>query len=176
MAIEESFPRRSISLLKNSLRCQTSVTPEKKYENPVDPSISPDLFIEEESFQKKIKEMVQPVHYIAEERYIIKKDHKILKRAHHSLKGVFPPLSVTVVQLSINEMLNRLESNKDYFWTNNCSEKKIDVDKKKVDNLNTSNESTVKDEPRSLLITGVLDNCVKKPWPTILEERYHGLQ
>lgn len=147
-------------------------TPRKKYENPIDPNISPDLFENDEISHEVIKEP-QPVSYIAEEKYILKKDQKLLKRAQNSLKGVFPPQSVTMVQLSVDEMLNRLEANKEYFWTNDKVEKS-NTDKNN-DKLNVSNESNCEGESKSLLITGNKD-CVNSAFPQILQERYHGLQ
>ncbi|KAJ8949229.1 hypothetical protein NQ318_022741 [Aromia moschata] len=149
-----------------------NATPETKYENTVNPDISPDLFLEEETGQKLDNNAINRI-YITEEKYIINKDRRILKRVQGALKGILPPLSVTVVQMSIKEMLNRLESNKDYFWTSGCSDKSIDVNKN--DSLNTSNESSFNGEFRSLLITGSLEHCVNSTWPQIMTHRHHGL-
>lgn len=119
----------------------------------------------------------QPVSYVTEERYTLKKDQKVLKRAQNSLKGVLPPHSVTIVQLSVNEMLNRLEANKEYFWSSEGVNAKLENKNtdKNNDRLNASSESNSERESKSLLITGNKD-CVNFDFPQILQERYHGLQ
>ncbi|KAJ8971816.1 hypothetical protein NQ317_004846 [Molorchus minor] len=157
-----------VSLVQNN-SVLLSVTPKKEFKNSVDPNVSPDLF--EEEVQVPINEMPNR-NFIAEEKYIIKKDQRILKRVQNALKGVLPPFSVTIVQLSINEMLNRLESNTEYFWTSGCPIQK-EADSTEV--LNSSNESSVSGGSKSLLITESMQECVNKLWPEVLESRYHGL-
>lgn len=148
-----------------------SLTPKKCYENSVNPNLSPDLFADEESVHvtnnEQGKSLISPC--VAEKKYIIKKDHSLVRRATNSLKGVLPPYFMTVVNLSVDEILNKIETNKDYFW--NC-EKVLAAETEKV--INTSNGSS-DDGFKSLLLTGDKDTADKK-WPDVLLGRFHGLQ
>lgn len=145
------------------------VTPKKAFINPIDPGISPDLFADEEAVQNCIVVPIKEpttLKRVEKKEYIVKKDYLLVKRVTNSLKGVIPPHSMTVVQFTIDEMLNKIETNKDYFWN---FEKVSPSDAV----VNTSKSSD--DGYKSLLITGIKD-IVDKEWPKILEGRYHGLQ
>lgn len=146
-----------------------SKTPVKIFQNKVDPSYSPDLFDEEPILlPAPVKEEPIPSDFIAEEKFIIKKDCRLLKRIQTGLSGVLPPPSVTTLNLTVDDILNKLEENKEYFWTNNPS----DIKSKH----NTSDEGDCGNS-KSLLVTvesHTEENC--KEWPHIMEERYHGFQ
>lgn len=153
-----STSKENSTMMENIPVC----TPAKQYNCSVNSDFSPDLFDDCDEKKKSL-----PLNYIADEKYIIKKDHKLLKRVHSGLNGVPPPPSVTIVQISVNDMLNKIEKNKEYFWTENCDTK-----------MNTSlNSSLENEEFKSLLIT--VENTNKflyKRWPQVLEDRFHGLQ
>ncbi|CAH1955387.1 unnamed protein product [Acanthoscelides obtectus] len=143
----------------------TNSTPKKEYINPANTCMSPDLFEEEESV-RPIIEPNRSTKQVAEEKYLHKKDSRLIRRIQDNLKGVLPPQSVTICTLSVDEILKKIESNKSYFWNNETVIK---------ENLNVSNESIVPGESRSLLITAPLKECTEKEFPHILGERNHGL-
>nr|CAH7714592.1 unnamed protein product [Callosobruchus chinensis] len=151
----------------------TNSTPKKGYINPLQSCMSPDLFEDEDEPVKPITEVVHPEKQIAEEKYLHKKDYRLIRRVQGTLKGVLPPQSMTVCNKSVDEILNKIESNKNYFFWNN--ETVINETEKNEEKLNISNESVVAGEPKSLLITGSFEECMKKKFPLIMEERNHGL-
>lgn len=69
------------------------------------------------------------------------------------LSGVHPPPSLTMVQMTATEMLEKLDKNKDYFWT--------------------SQEQS--SSGSSLLVSSKAEDTNEK-WPKILQVRYYGLQ
>lgn len=153
----------------NQVISNISLTPQKKFENPINPDVSPDLFADEEVEPVSNVESTHSTHSVVEKKYVIKKDFSLVKRVTNSLKGVIPPHCMTVVHLSVDEILNKIETNKDYFW--NCDK----VLPSKTDQvLNTSNESR-DDDFKSLLLTGNKD-IVDTKFPEVMEWRYHGLQ
>lgn len=146
-----------------------SATPEKKIQNKVDPNNSPDLFEEEETLELPPEVPIRP-NVVAAEKYIVKKDHTLIKRAYKSLKGFLPPQSITVVQLSVDQMLNKIEINKDYFWDkDNTSENKNSV-------LNSKRSINNYDGFKSLLISEPVEAIQKKKWPAVMEGRCLGAQ
>lgn len=165
--VENSEPSQPSKLLQ-----MRSLTPKKTYENPINPNVSPDLFADEEveqAYDNTEKVVTTAAQNIVEKKYIVKKDYSLVKRASNSIKGVIPPHSMTVTLLTVDEILNKIESNKDYFW--NCD---TAMQSENVQVLNTSNEST-DDSFKSLLLTGTVE-IIEKKWPNILEGRFHGLQ
>lgn len=153
----------------NQVNSKISLTPQKKFENPINPNVSPDLFGDEDVESVSNVESTPLTHSVVEKKYIIKKDVSLVKRVTNSLKGVIPPNCMTVVHLSVDEILNKIETNKDYFW--NCD--KV-LPSENIQVLNTSNESS-EDDFKSLLLTGNKD-IVDKKFPDIMEWRFHGLQ
>lgn len=151
----------------NNVTALVCVTPKKKFDNPINPNVSPDLFADEDTGQNLPVDNKPSIQTsIVEKNYIVKKDFSLVKRTTNCLKGVIPPHCMTIVHLSLDEMLNKLETNKEYFWNGVLSEK--------IEVLNTSNSSS-DDGFKSLLITGNKDITNKK-WPDILQGRFHGLQ
>nr|CAI5856750.1 unnamed protein product [Callosobruchus analis] len=148
-------------------------TPKKRYINSLQSCMSPDLFEDEEEPVKAMVEVVHPEKQIPEEKYLHKKDYRLIQRVQGTLKGVLPPQSMTVCNISVDEILNKVESNKNCFFWNH--ETAINETEKHDEKLNISNESLVAGEPKSLLITGSLEDCTKKDFPHIMKGRNHGL-
>lgn len=147
-----------------------SLTPKKCYKNSINPNLSPDLFADEEEHPEKAEENKSPTSQcVVERKYVVKKDYSLLRRATNSLKGVIPPYFMTVINLSVDEILNKIEANKDYFW--NCQSVLETENDKVLDSSTGSNDDGFK----SLLITGDKEIVYKK-WPDILTGRFHGLQ
>lgn len=85
----------------------------------------------------------------------LRNDRKLLKRVQETLSGVPPPPSVTILQMSVNEMLEKLNSNKQFFF----------------DQPDGENPST-----KSLLINTNKEKTLKTDWKEVLQLRFHGLQ
>lgn len=160
---------KSELLQPHNVSSNLSLTPQK-YENPINPNVSPDLFPDEEFTQGALIETVEAStssKHGLEKKYV-RKDYLLVRKATNSLKGVIPPHCMTVVQLSVDEMLNKIEANKEYFW----SLESVLQSKCKV--LNTCNDGN-EDGFKSLLLTGSKD-IVNQEWPGIMQRRFHGLQ
>jgi hypothetical protein len=126
-------------------------TPEKRYENRMTSDVSPDLFFEEE----EALNVVMPIKRKSSVKKDSPEDDKLLERVKNSLKGVYPPPSVTIIQMSVIQMLDKIQENKHLFWNSDSS---------------VTGASTEK----SLLITDKSE-CIHTKWPEILNFRYHGL-
>ncbi|XP_066249064.1 uncharacterized protein mi isoform X2 [Euwallacea similis] len=156
-----------------------SMTPEKQPSNPVDFNISPDIFNDEDiplnnsktyfdnqdNFQKppciqtKIKE--KPAE---------KLDQRLLKRINKGMSGVLPPPSVTVLRMTLGDMMHKLEENKSFwFW-------KTDPEKKdrREEGLNSSGDSGG-GIGKSVLLSVSLEEVRESQWPEVLDLRCHGL-
>lgn len=130
-----------------------TITPQKIYENRITADISPDLFGEEEQVLKTVMSLKVSPKDTPTENYCAK-DLKLLRNVQSSLNGVCPPPSVTILQMTVTEMLDKIEENK---------------------NLFCKTSSTVTSEKNSLLVNNGPE-CVNQEWPEVLKARFHGLQ
>ncbi|KAF2901418.1 hypothetical protein ILUMI_04765 [Ignelater luminosus] len=162
---------------------KASLTPLKQYKNPVNPDISPELFSDEESLEQfSHNESFALIQKACEQKYTTKNDRKLLQRAQESLCGVLPPPSVTIIQMSVNEMLQRINANRHFFAVNsicdlvdNCDTvNKTEVQTQSVNssNLKSNNTYEIKE---SLLVTCKREDFNPEDWPDIIQFRYHGL-
>ncbi|EFA07347.2 hypothetical protein TcasGA2_TC015944 [Tribolium castaneum] len=126
-----------------------TITPQKLYQNRITADTSPDLFAEEEEVLKSVMPSKITPKDTPKENHC-SKDLKLLRKVQSSLNGVHPPPSVTIIQMTVAEMLDKIEENKHLFW---------------------KTSSTVTSECNSLLIN---DN-VNTTWPRILQARQLGL-
>ncbi|XP_057657788.1 uncharacterized protein LOC130894811 [Diorhabda carinulata] len=130
-------------------------TPEKPLKNPNSANLSPDLFTDD--VEENIPVIVPIVSFTPKEKNIDKKDYMILRRTQNNLKGVIPPRSLTTINISVTEMLKKIDNNKGYFW-------------KSCTNVQSS-----RNESKSMLITCPLENCKNKAFPDVLKDRSLGL-
>lgn len=150
-------------------------TPNKIYKNPVTSDVSPDLFSDEEPEQVvEVNVNKQLSKTVADERYVHRKDRRLINRVNAALSGVLPPPSFTVIHMTAEQILSKLENNKHLFWTAN------DVLQKENEKCSVAECSSVLErrmiDETSLLVTGDKGSCIDQDWPQILEKRYHGLQ
>ncbi|RZC39424.1 uncharacterized protein BDFB_004689 [Asbolus verrucosus] len=130
----------------NKENVDPSETPKKQYQNRMSSDISPDLFSEEDELPKvavAVKRKSPPRNEDHD------RDVKMLKRVQSCLGGVYPPPSVTMIQMTVAEMLTKIDENKSLFWT-------------------ASDASATKGE-RSRTSDGISGK-----WPEILKVRSHG--
>ncbi|XP_050509675.1 uncharacterized protein LOC126886715 [Diabrotica virgifera virgifera] len=132
-------------------------TPDKSGTNPINSSLSPDLF-SEDIVEEKSQEPSQPVVSPPREKNVVKKDYMLLRRTQNNLKGVLPPRSVTVTQFSVADMLEKLKTNKKYFWNNS-----------------TAVASKPASQSHSLLITCSEEEAKTKEFKDVLMDRCLGL-
>lgn len=153
---------------------QTIKTPAKIYKNPITSDASPDLFSDDETDYIEANTNKQVVKTIVEEKYIHKKDRRLINRVNAALSGVLPPPSFTVVHMTAGDILSKLDANRHLFWSSS------DIIKKENDRDNIAECGSVLErriiDQTSLLVTGDKNSCIDKSWPEILEKRYHGLQ
>lgn len=157
-----------------------SLTPEKQSpENSC--NISPDIFDDEiipttsqSTYfepQKLESAPVLPISQQRSEKLCDKLDQKLLKRITKSVTGVLPPPSLTVVHMSADEILGKLEQNKSYWFWNSTEENE---EKSEGNSFNSSKDSG-SGFSKSLLLTGPVDDALKA-WPDVVDVRTHGLQ
>lgn len=119
---------------------------------------SPEIFSDEETVAS-ISDLKEESSCKLENNIIDSSVHEndctLLKRVSASLRGVHPPTSLTVVRLTVDEILSKIKANVDLF-----AEAKPE------------GERTCK----SLLFSSTEERCLSKQWPEILQERCHGLQ
>ncbi|KAH1006110.1 hypothetical protein HUJ05_006876 [Dendroctonus ponderosae] len=148
-------------------RKYSSMTPDKKPQ-PLDPGISPDLFEDNtEELPKYLEPQVQKrlIEEPPTETLASKLDQKLLKRITKGMSGVLPPPSVTVIHLSVTDMLTKLKQNQSYhFWN---AEAKQDQPSTSLDASTEAN--------KSLLLSTDLETARSNEWPKILHVRCHGL-
>ncbi|CAG9764813.1 unnamed protein product [Ceutorhynchus assimilis] len=156
-------------------------TPEKQPCKPVDQYFSPDLFddddIVDESMSSYSKLPTQKNILLlpkkpqnTEEKYTTKLDQKLLKRTQKGMSGVLPPPSITIMHLSVGDILSKWEENKSYcFWAK--SEKSDLEEQDKSLNSSTSTNSYSK----SLLLSVDVEEAKQAEWPNIYDMRCHGL-
>lgn len=123
------------------------------------PPLSPDLFSDEEPPPPPVFKRQSP----NEQKYIDKNDGILLKRTRECLVGVLPPPSITILQISAAEMLDKIQSNQNLFVSS------ADLNS----NENCTENSKVR---RSLLVNCRKEDCEEYIWPDVLHSRYHGLQ
>lgn len=148
-------------------------TPSKIYKNPITSDVSPDLFSDEEPEHVEVNVNKKLLKSIADEKYVHRKDRRLINRVNAALSGVLPPPSFTVIHMTAEEILLKLEVHKHLFWTAS------DLQKRKEKGNATECSSVLERrmiDQTSLLVTGDKDSCIDRPWPEILEKRYHGLQ
>ncbi|XP_060525055.1 uncharacterized protein LOC132701272 [Cylas formicarius] len=154
------------------------LTPEKKYENPIISDMSPDIFgddqIKDEDkkcFSKNLSQIKVSSPNL--EKYMNTLDEKLIKRVQKGISGVLPPPSVTVVNISASEILNKLKENKQYFWNENCVKNTQNTSSTKDCSLETNMGSII---GRSLLTNiASIEQIPFDKFPAVLEYRYHGL-
>lgn len=133
---------------KNDTTCDR--TPEKSYRNPMNSDISPDLFSEDDEPNENVV-----LYHSLTEKYAHTNDQKLIKRVQQGLSGVYPPTSVTIIQMSVREMLDRINENKHLFADGSSGSGAV--------------------EKKSLLIAETSERALCEKWPKILERRCHGL-
>lgn len=135
-------------------------TPTKTFVNTVNPDLSPELFSDDEDEPHSETSIITENLSITQKSFtqdedVIKNDRKLLKRVQENLTGVPPPPSVTILQLTAADMLNKINNNRHLFLTNSAtSDKQCD---------------------KSLLIVNTKAEVDNSVWPDILTCRYHGL-
>ena len=129
-------------------------TPKKRYENLQSSDISPDLFAEEEVSLNVSHKQKSPMRKDTPKENYCSKDTKLLRNVQSSLSGVHPPPSVTIIQLGVKEMLDRINENTELLWK----------------------ASTVTSDTGKSLLINDKPECVHQEWPAILKARHHGLQ
>ena len=147
-------------------------TPEKSYKNTVNPNVSPDMFSDVEEDYVVSESLDKLRSEICKEQYIHPQDKKYVERVRNCLSGVLPPPSLTVVHMTVDEMLNKLNENKHLFcnkWdlTNEDRENNSDVAELNGNAVNVNDKVSA---------TYSSKGCLSKQWPMILNERCHGLQ
>lgn len=157
-----------------------SLTPEKQLPK-LNCTISPDIFDDEiipttsqSTYfepQKLESAPVLPITQQKGEKLSDKLDQKLLKRITKSVTGVLPPPSLTVVHMSADDILGKLELNKSYWFWNSTEE---NGEKSENNSLNSSKDSG-SGFSKSLLLTGPVDDALKA-WPDVADVRTHGLQ
>ncbi|XP_044264787.1 uncharacterized protein LOC123011432 [Tribolium madens] len=130
-----------------------SITPHKSYENRITADTSPDLFDEEEETLKSVMPSKISPKDTPKENYCVK-DLKLLRKVQSSLNGVHPPPCVTITQITVTEMLDKIQENKHLFW---------------------KTSSTVTSESLNSLLINDKPDCVNSSWPEILKARHLGL-
>ncbi|XP_050293672.1 uncharacterized protein LOC126734174 [Anthonomus grandis grandis] len=144
-----------------------SLTPEKSIDKSlVNPDISPDIFDGEdlEAVDCKTNYFDMSSVSVTEEPYIEKLDKKLLKRVQNGMNGVLPPPSVTVIHMSAQDILNKLDENKSYFFWNKPEGES---------SLNSSGDSGK--FCNSLLLSVGLDEAMTLGFPEASKVRCHGL-
>lgn len=157
-----------------------SLTPEKQSPK-TDCTISPDIFDDEiipttsqsTYFEPQKLESASrlPIAQQKGEKLSDKLDQKLLKRITKSVTGVLPPPSLTVVHMSADVILGKLEQNKSYWFWNSTEEN----GEKSEDNSFNSSKDSGSGFSKSLLLTGPVDDALKA-WPDVADVRTHGLQ
>lgn len=127
-------------------------TPEKSYTNPMKSDVSPDLFSDEEELETS--SILETNQSVFEEKYMHPNDQKLIKRVQLGLSGVYPPPSVTIVSMTVVEMLEKIKEN-------GC--------------LFTEPLKSEKVESNSLLVTEISEEDLNGKWPEVMKQRYHGL-
>lgn len=155
-------------------------TPAKPYKNPVNALFSPDLFSDEETEVKAPpRNSAISKHRTCEERYIVRNDRKLLRRVQDSLHGVFPPPSITNMQITPDQMLLKIKDNEQLFLTEEDA-KKARESSSKVDaeDSNSYSSAIVRkyEEVKSLLVNCRKEECISEGWSNVLNLRYYGLQ
>ncbi|XP_044745392.1 uncharacterized protein LOC123307229 [Coccinella septempunctata] len=175
--IEEAGPSKiSIPQRRNSTKnkenfAETFKTPSKCRKRKFSEVGSPDLFSDDES--SKAKPSASPK--IIEERFVHKFDHRLIKRVQKTLSGVPPPPDLTITRLTVDDILEKLEANKSYFWTTeNLTQATIEKSEGEKASLNGSHNSSL-GCTSSILIEGQHEEAVNKEFPDILYSRHHGL-
>lgn len=167
-----TLPRRnSVKDKENFTEPEVFKTPNKCRKRKFSEIGSPDLFPDEESSRPE----PSVVNKVIEERFIHKLDHKLIKRVQKTISGLPPPPELTRTNSTVDEMLAKLEANKNLFWTEeNLKDLKIESADKEKESMNGSHNSSF-GCTRSILIEGQYEQAVKKEFPEILYSRYHGL-
>ncbi|KAL3287224.1 hypothetical protein HHI36_001701 [Cryptolaemus montrouzieri] len=141
-------------------------TPSKGQKRKLNTSASPDLFSDDES--NKLFPIPSPK--MIEERFLHNLDYKLLKRVQKELSGVPPPPDFTVTKFTVDDILQKLNENKSYFWTEEL---------KNGENISVKDASRLSDSSfglnGSILIKGSFDEAINKKFPDILYSRHHGL-
>lgn len=160
----------------DNLSSPTCHTPSNSYKNNVTSDMSPELFSEAEdeppihttsSFCAANMSHISTLpkscsQLLPEYENTLRNDRKLLKRVHETLSGVPPPPSVTILQMSVSEMLDKINSNKQFFFD-------------QPDKI-TSEETASTSSMKSLLINTNKEKTLKTDWKEILQLRFHGLQ
>ncbi|KAL1487996.1 hypothetical protein ABEB36_015376 [Hypothenemus hampei] len=141
-----------------------SLTPEKPIPKPLNTAVSPDLFDDDAIEIRPSCFEVQPSAEVKQiEKLGEKLDQKLLKQASKSVSGVLPPPSLTVIHMSVGDILNKLEENKTFWFWN------------EQENVQTEDSLNSNGENKSLLLSTSLEVVKKLEWPHVLDARCHGL-
>lgn len=170
----QSSKKLTLIFSKSDRKCYSvkrkypSMTPDKKPQ-PLDPGISPDLFEDNTEelpkyFEPHVQERLIEQH--PTETLASKLDQKLLKRITKGMSGLLPPPSVTVIHLSVTDMLTKLKQNQGlHFWN---AESKLEQPSTSLDSSSGAN--------KSLLLTTDVETARSTEWPHLLHVRCHGLQ
>ncbi|XP_022911801.2 uncharacterized protein [Onthophagus taurus] len=160
-SVEKSIEEPQKSSYKNVQLFNIIQTPQKSYKNPINPNFSPDLFSDNE-LDTSQNSPIPKVEF--KEKYILRQDRKLYRRAKEMLIGVPPPICLQHVNLNVSDMLKRYEENKHLILT-----------KEEVEEKNLKGESSSKNCEATFLITQNGFESIRKEFPSVLEERYYGL-
>lgn len=170
---------KQVFKMQDSNMQKGSLTPLRQYKHPVNRGLSPDLFSDEESLdQFSHNESFSLIQKVCEQKYTTKNDRKLLQRAQESLCGVLPPPSVTIIQMSVNEMLQRINDNKHLFAINSVEnlEDNCDIVNKTLNKIQKQSINSGNLKRESLIVTCKKEDLNPGDWPNIIHFRYHGLQ
>lgn len=148
---------------------KNQLTPNKPIINIQNPDISPELFSDEEEIvpQPQISVITHKIVIqspIIQNEHMLRNDRKLLRRVQEAISGVPPPPSVTILQTTVSDMLEKIHNNKHLFMTDIFGTGEV---LPKIES-----EKNVK----SFLIMNKEEDFVGKGWQEIINYRYHGLQ
>lgn len=153
------FDKLRLSTAKNEKPYRNDQTPVKPVKTPNDLGLSPDLFSDDEDLNVTPEipvlsfETVSQSRPVVQNEQMLKNDRKLLRRVQEAISGVPPPPSVTILQITVAEMLGKIKANGDLFAT-----------------------GEERSDGKSLLVVNRKEEIEGAEWPEIVNYRYHGLQ
>lgn len=147
---ENINPNSSLVVPPFIIKTATAQTPKRSIDNTVDPNASPELFSDGSEAPTPQKLVESATKSDLSELTI---DNNLVKKINKALSGILPPPSLTILQITAEEMLDKIKANAELLDLCNFR----------------SNKSN-----KTLLNTDLINTQIA-PWPEILQLRYHGL-